>query len=143
MSPAFRILLAEDNPGDVFLVREALQRHCSEYALTVVSDGNTAWDLIEAVEKQAAQSFEIVMLDLNLPTRSGLELLRRIRRSPHAISRAVVVIVTSSHSASDRNAARRLGVDYYFCKPSNLNDFLKLGSVVQELWIARQQQLSR
>ena len=136
MGPALRILLAEDNPGDVFLVEEALNRQSIAHEITVVSDGERAWKSIEAADAAGGGAFDLFMLDLNLPVRPGLELLARIRRSRGRISKAPVVIVTSSNSTRDRNAAARGGADYYFCKPSKLEEFLKLGPILEQLWIA-------
>jgi DNA-binding response OmpR family regulator len=124
--------LAEDNPGDVFLFQEALNRSSIAHELTVATDGEGAWKWIEAAEKADA-GFDLFVLDLNLPVRPGLELLARIRSSRGKISRAPVVIMTSSNAVRDRSAAAHGGADYYFCKPSNLDEFLKLGSIVQQL----------
>jgi CheY-like chemotaxis protein len=135
--PTLRILLAEDNPGDVFLVKEALSRHSIDHTLTVASDGQRAWERIEAAEEERAKVFDLFLLDLNLPVRPGLELLARIRGSRTKISRAPIVIVTSSNSIHDRAAAERAGADRYFCKPSNLEEFMELGCIVRELWTAR------
>lgn len=134
--PSLRILLAEDNPGDVFLVKEALSRHSIDHILTVASDGQRAWERIEAAEGERAAGFDLFLLDLNLPVRTGLELLARIRASRTKLARAPVVIVTSSNSIHDRAAAERAGTDCYFCKPSNLEEFMELGSIVRELWTA-------
>ena len=134
MAPALRILLAEDNAGDVFLVREALNRHCADFELTVANDGKRAWELIEAAESNQRRAFTFFLLDLNLPARPGLELLMKIRRSV-VMSSAPVVIVTSSDAASDRMLVEKSGADYYFCKPSRLEKFLELGSIVQTLWV--------
>ena len=136
MAPNLRILLAEDNPGDVFLVREALKQHCTEFELTVATDGKSAWERIHAAESNPLEAYTLFMLDLNLPVRSGLELLMRIRRSPSAMSKSPVVIVTSSDAERDRTAANRAGANHYFCKPSDFGSFLELGSVVQRLWTA-------
>lgn len=137
MRRALRILLAEDNPGDVYLVKEAFKTHSLEHELIVAGDGGVAWQLIEEADQPRTQGFDIFMLDLNLPVRTGLELLARIRSSRRKMSRAVVVIVTSSNATGDRNAAISGGADFYFCKPSTLDGFLQLGSIVKELWGAR------
>ena len=136
MSSALRILLAEDNPGDVYLVEEALKRQSLAHELTVVNDGDRAWKSIEAAENSEARGFDLFMFDLNLPARPGLELLARIRRSRGKISKAPVVIVTSSNSMKDRTAAAWGGADYYFCKPLKLDEFLKLGPIIEKLWLA-------
>src|SRR5262245_12776231 len=134
MPPALRILLAEDNAGDVFLVREALARHCVNFELTVATDGKSAWQMIEAAETNQRRTFTFFLFDLNLPARTGLELLGRIRRSA-VMSLMPVVIVTSSDAMRDRISVEKSGADYYFCKPSRLEKFLELGSIVQKLWV--------
>ena len=137
MSRALRILLAEDNPGDVFLVKQALRRHSIEHELTVAKDGQSAWQLIEAADNARHDAFDLFMLDLNLPVRPGLELLGRIRGCQGNMSQALVLILTSSNWNHDRAAAVRDGADYYFLKPSNLEGFLEVGAVVRELTAAR------
>ena len=137
MDRALRMLLAEDNPGDVFLVKESLNRHSLKHNLTVASDGERALKLIEAAENSPSEAFDIFVLDLNLPLRPGLELLARIRKCDGPLNNALIVVVTSSYSIGDRNAASALGADYYFCKPANLDAFLQLGSIIQQLWSAK------
>ena len=138
MAQPLRILLAEDNPGDVFLVKRALSRHlATEYELVVANDGDSAWKLIESADKTSAASFDLFIVDLNLPVRPGLEVLARIRKCRGKMSRAIVLIVSSSSSRPDREAVTREGADYYFCKPSELESFLKLGVIVRDLWNRR------
>jgi two-component system, chemotaxis family, response regulator Rcp1 len=137
MSRACRILLAEDNPGDVYLVREALNRQSLFYELLVATDGERAWTMIEAADAGKIEGFDICMLDLNLPVRPGLEVLTRIRSCRGPMAQALVVIVTSSNLTQDRVATSRDGADYYFCKPSNLHSFLQLGEIVSGLWAGR------
>lgn len=127
-----RILLAEDNPSDVFLVKEALKQHAIPHELTVATDGDKAWKWIDKAEA-AGQTFDLFMLDLNLPARPGIELLTRIRNSSGKIAKAPVLIMTSSDAPPDRLAAARGGANYYFRKPSNLDEFLNLGVIVQQL----------
>ena len=133
--PGLRILLAEDNPGDVFLVKEALRRQGIEHTLTLATNGQAAWELIEAAEHRPAAGYDLFMIDLNLPSRPGVELVARIRSSPTSMGHAPVVIVTSSSAPRDRSAADRAGANYYFCKPSNFAQFLKLGSIVEQLTV--------
>src|SRR5215471_16173708 len=133
MRSVSRILLAEDNPGDVFLVEEALRRHSVPHILTIAADGEAAWDCIEAAESPGNPGFDLFLLDLNLPARPGFELLERIRSSRGRIAHVPVVIITSSSAQRDRAAAERRGADYYFCKPSHLEEFLELGSIVREI----------
>jgi DNA-binding response OmpR family regulator len=74
----------------------------------------------------------LLLLDLNVPRRTGDEVLRRIKRSPKCANIPVIVI-TSSDSREDRQKASELGADEYFRKPSNLTEFLELGKLVRRL----------
>jgi CheY-like chemotaxis protein len=126
------VLLAEDNPGDVLLVREALQRQPFEAELIVKHDGEQMLVFIESVDTGAVLCPDIVLLDLNLPKRNGEFLLERMHQSP-LCSQVPIVIVSSSASPKDRETAARLGASTYFQKPSDYDEFLRLGEVVRQL----------
>jgi CheY-like chemotaxis protein len=134
MGPTLRILLAEDNPGDVFLIKEALKRHCRDFELTVAADGKAALELIQAAETSHGKTYNFFLLDLNLPARHGIELLAQIRRSSSTRCRFPVVIVTSSNAARDYKSSHDAGADYFFCKPSDYEEYLQLGMIVERLW---------
>jgi CheY-like chemotaxis protein len=124
------IFLAEDNPADVFLVRTALGQEGLDYELQVLSDGEQVIRFFEDVEREAAPCPDLLILDLNLPKRSGLEILEGIRKS--SISRDLrVVIMTSSDSGEDRQRVGRIGISHYFLKRADLDEFMKLGPVVR------------
>ena len=124
------ILLVEDNPADVGLLREALQEHGVEAQLTVVTDGEQAIQLIQDIESQRAACPDLFIVDLNLPKRPGREVLERMGLSK--CRHAPVVVLSSSDSPRDKEIAARLGVRY-ICKPSRLEEFLSLGAVFKEI----------
>jgi two-component system, chemotaxis family, response regulator Rcp1 len=127
------ITLVEDNPSDVRLVEEALRHHGIEFQLLLLRDGEEALAyahrLFHGLEREWP---DILMLDLNLPKVSGLEVLRFLRDGVSS-KRTRIVVVTSSDSWRDRRQAAALEADYYFKKPPGFNDFLDLGRVVKEL----------
>jgi len=126
-----QILLVEDAEPDVFLVREALRQAGLAFDLKVLDDGEKAVEFIDQLDGDAdAQCPELVLLDLNLPKRSGDQILEHMRHSERC-SRVPVVIVTSSDSPKDRAQTSRLGATQYFRKPSRLDEFMKLGSLVR------------
>jgi len=132
MSSPITILLAEDNPGDVFLVRRALEKHGLQVDLIVVEDGQAAIRYIERVDgDDSVGSPELAMLDLNLPRATGSRILSRIRQSRRC-SDIPIIIVTSSDSPLDRDAAAQLGATEYFQKPGDLAGFMQLGQVVRD-----------
>jgi len=126
------ILLGEDNPADVYLIRQALQDSGVDCILQVATHGGEMITAIEAAEMTP----DLVVLDLNLPRHDGLEILQLIR-SKNRFQAVPVVILTSSDSPKDRAAASELGADYYIRKPSNLDDFIAIGATLESLLNAR------
>jgi len=132
MNSPITILLAEDNPGDVFLVRRALEKHGLQAELVVVEDGQAAIRYVERVDTDDAMfSPSLALLDLNLPRATGSRILKRIRQSRRC-NGIPIIIVTSSDSPLDRDAAAQLGATGYFQKPGDLAGFMRLGQVVRE-----------
>jgi two-component system, chemotaxis family, response regulator Rcp1 len=125
-------LVVEDNRADVFLIKEAIRHHQLAIDLLVVSDGDRAYEFITEVENYHVRCPDVVLLDLNLPTRSGREVLQRLRQSPRCAD-TPVLIVTSSDLPKEREELCALGANSYFCKPSGYEEFLKVGMLVQEL----------
>jgi len=127
------VLLVEDNPGDVFLVEEAVRAHELPVVLHVAEDGERAMEFIDRAEHGAdAPALKAVLLDLNLPKKPGTEVLQRIRKSP-TYRHIPVIIVTSSGSESDRRQAETLGASRYFQKPMEFEEFLKLGEILKQV----------
>lgn len=125
------MLIAEDNPGDVFLLQQVLDGLVPHPEVVVVNDGGKALEWINRIERDPATPIpDVILLDLNLPKYDGAEVLERIRAS-RRLRTARVVIVTSSNSPRDRERVAELGATAYFRKPSDWDEFMKLGQVVQ------------
>lgn len=133
MTEKFHIWLVEDSEADELLMRQALKLNGIDCDFQVSEDGEKAIDYIEAIDKSGVGPHpDIVLLDLNLPRKSGARVLERIRQSPKC-GRVPVVIVTSSDSRGDKGQAARLGATRYFQKPLDLGEFMKLGPLVREV----------
>jgi len=128
-----RILLAEDNDGDVFLVRRALEKRGLPYELVLAHNGEEAlvWLDDHAGEKSVNGRPDLIPLDLNLPRVDGGQLLSHIRNSD-SFSGTPVIVLTSSDSPKDRQMALDLGANLYFRKPTELASFMDLGRVSEE-----------
>ena len=128
-----RILLAEDNDGDVFLVRRALGKRGLSHELVVAHNGEEALTWLDAHggEEQKHTAPELILLDLNLPRIDGAQLLSHIRKSD-SFRRTPVIVLTSSDSPKDRQMALELGANLYFRKPTDLASFMDLGRIVEE-----------
>jgi CheY-like chemotaxis protein len=122
----FRILLVEDNPGDVLLFREALRDRDLAFELVVAEDGEKAMNFL------AGGLADLIVLDVNLPKHSGQEVLRRIRTNP-ALAGVPVIVLTSSASPIDRAKALGAGADLYLQKSSDLDEILEIGKTVEDL----------
>jgi len=129
MSKPLLVFLAEDNRGDAFLVREALNEYGLSHQLIIAEDGDQAARFMEEFGKTTPRP-DIVLLDLNLPKRDGTEVLRlfRERKDCHGIP---VIVITSSDSPRDRTRAAELKANYYFRKPSEFEEFMRLGALVK------------
>lgn len=128
-----RVLLVEDNRPDAALVREALKRHGIEAAIQAIEDAETAAAHLSHIGSGLNLPCPaIVIMDLNLPRGDGLELLRHIRQHPEC-GNVPVIVMTSSDSPKDREAAIGLGNTRYFRKPSDLEGFLRIGALVREV----------
>ena len=130
---ALRILLAEDNRGDVLLVRESLREHQIEHELHVVQDGQEALDYVRRMgEPDQPPCPDVLLLDLNLPKGDGSDVLSELRRHPR-YGATPVIVVTSSDSAQDRQRMTELGISYYFRKPTEYDEYIKLGGIVRQV----------
>lgn len=135
------VLLAEDNPSDVYLIREALREHAVDCFLIVASDGREAMDIIAGDgESSTAENLNLIVLDLNLPMHDGIEILQKLRESDR-FNHVPVVVLTSSDFPRDRILATQLGATHYLRKPSNLDEFLSLGAVFKHLLEAKETSL--
>ncbi len=95
-------------------------------------DGDEAADAIDQIDAEAMPVPELIILDLNLPKRSGHEVLGHIRDSVQCANQPVIIL-TSSDAPKDREEAARLGATLYIQKPSNLEDFMKIGAEFKRL----------
>jgi CheY-like chemotaxis protein len=128
-----RILLAEDNDGDVFLVRRALEKRGLAHELLLAHNGEEALKWLDghSGEQDAGTPPDLILLDLNLPRVDGGQLLSYIRKCDW-FSRTPVIILTSSDSPKDRQMALDLGANLYFRKPTDLASFMDLGRIIEE-----------
>ncbi len=127
------IVLAEDNPADVVLVRHALREHAVHCDLSVISDGEGAVAFINGLDMDSKLPCpDLFLLDLYLPKRDGNEILKHLRASSRC-SRTPVVVLTSSDASWDRKGAEKNDALHYFQKPSSLDKFMQLGRIVKDV----------
>lgn len=130
-----RILLVEDNPGDVRLIREALTAGRISHQLSVVSDAEEALDFLQRRGKHAAKSLpDLVLLDLNLPRLNGLGLLRAIK-DDEVLRQIPAVVFTTSSDRRDIAASYGLGANAFVTKPIDLDQFIAAIQSIEEFWL--------
>ena len=128
-----KILLIEDNPGDVLLVQRALEEHHIPNQLKVIADGEQALRFVNDMGKHGEPPCpDVLVLDLNLPKADGLQVLRRFRSNDDCQTTPVIV-VSSSDAPNDRESCAALGIDHYFRKPVDLNSYLLLGAIIKSV----------
>ena len=128
------ILLVEDNAGDVRLTREALREADVSARLVAVPDGEEALAYLrnEGIHADAARP-DLILLDLNLPRKNGLEVLEEIKGDPE-LRRTPVIMLTTSSSARDVEACYDRGVNCFVVKPLDLDDFTRLVAAINRFW---------
>lgn len=129
----WRIFLAEDNQGDVWLIQEALRRQSLSFELNHYT---TVEDAIHAARASGTENFpipDVILLDYNLPRGHGGDILAAAAENPRLAS-VPKVILTSFLRPGEIQEARRLGAHSVITKPSTLNEFLsEVGSKVTQL----------
>lgn len=132
------ILLVEDNPDDVTLTELALERARIPNKLVVVWDGEEALDFLfsqgKYVNRDHGQNPAAILLDLQLPYISGLEVLKQIRTDERT-KLIPVVILSSSISEKDIQDSYALGATKYFRKPMDFDQFTELICQVKSAWL--------
>jgi two-component system, chemotaxis family, response regulator Rcp1 len=127
------ILLVEDSPSDVRLVREALKENPMSVDMTVCSDGVEAMNFLAKAERGTIKLPDLVLLDLNLPRKNGREVLAEIKNSP-TLHRIPVIVLTSSRSDDDIQQAYDLNANCYITKPLDLADYMKVVRAIEHFW---------
>jgi len=129
------ILLVEDNPGDVRLTREALRDAKVRNHVTVAADGVEAMAMLRREGRHlAAPRPDLILLDLNLPKRSGREVLQEIKQDPE-LKHIPVVVLTTSQAEPDILESYRLSANAYITKPVELEQFLKVVGSIEQFWL--------
>ena len=134
MSTLGRILIVEDDPNDVELTLTALDEYKLANEVVVTRDGEEALDYLYCRGNFKTRSNDnpaVLLLDLKLPKRDGLEVLQQIK-SDETLKMIPVVVLTSSHEEKDVVASYKLGVNAYVVKPVDFHEFV---NAVKELGV--------
>lgn len=132
------ILIVEDDPNDVILIQRAFGKARILNPLQTVPNGDDAVAYLAGdgpfADRQRYPIPVLVLLDLKLPRRSGLEVLEWIRER-EGLKRLPVVVLTSSKEVADVNRAYDLGANSYLVKPVSFNSLLELVKSLEVYWL--------
>lgn len=129
------ILLAEDNPADARLTIEGFKSAVSLHNITVLEDGEQVMDyLVQERQNPHPVYPDILILDLNMPKKTGHEVLAELK-ADDALSVIPVIILTASEAQRDIIEAYKLHANAYLTKPIDFDDFTKLVKSIDEFWL--------
>jgi len=129
-----RVLQVEDNEADARLTREALREAGEELRLSVVSDGEQALAYLRnETGFEDVPRPHLVLLDLNLPRKDGIEVLQEMRADPE-LAPIPVIVLTSSSEARDVEASYAAGANAFVVKSLELDEFISRIGVIREFW---------
>lgn len=135
----FSILQVEDNEDDVLLLRRAFKHASINNPIQVVSDGEQAIDYLAGTGPFANRKKYplpgLVLLDLKLPGKSGLEVLEWIREQP-ALKTVPVVVFSSWANKSDVEHATHVGSDSYVLKPMDVDQYNEFAKRLKSSWLS-------
>jgi two-component system, chemotaxis family, response regulator Rcp1 len=125
-----RLLIVEDNPADVLFLKRVLRENGLTADIAVAPDGDKAIEYLENCADE--QRPDLVIIDINLPRRDGIDVLRKCRLTPSLLETRTLVL-TSSDESSDHNRAEMIGVNAYLRKPRNVGDFVEIVATIRKL----------
>ncbi|MFD0941071.1 response regulator [Pedobacter boryungensis] len=123
------ILLIEDNEGDILLTIEALEDHNVSHNIKTIKDGAAAIAYFEQADDKI-EIPDLILLDINLPKRTGHEVLRFIKQ--HKVyCKIPVIMLTTSSSERDMQLAQQNGADAFMSKPLDIDIFMKTTNQIE------------
>lgn len=125
------ILLVEDNPGDIRLIVETLKEGRLVHKISVARDGEEA---LRMLAEGSGVNPEIILLDLKIPKKNGLEVLAELRKKPH-LKDTPVIVLTSSESEKDIAEAYEKLANCYVTKPIDLDKFIVTINSIENYWV--------
>jgi len=129
------ILLVDDNPGDIRLLQEAFREGKVPSNRSVATDGEEAMAFLRRSGPFASATRpDLILLDLNLPRKSGTTVLAEIRSDPE-LSQIPVIVLSSSAAEQDIARAYELHANCYITKPLDLEQFFRVVGLIEDFWL--------
>lgn len=130
------ILLVEDNEGDIMLITEALEESKITNKISVMKDGREAMDFLNRYGKYENMELpDLILLDINLPKKNGLEVLQFLKGSA-SIKHIPVIMLTTSSSGKDINHSQKFFAGSYIIKPFEADGFTNVVAKIKDFWMS-------
>lgn len=130
-----KIILIEDNMGDILLIQEAIDQSNYECDVTSLTDGEQGIQYLDKLQKTPTMKQPaLILLDINLPKISGKEILHFVKSSPDLKSIPVAIFSSSAYE-KDIKEAQELEADYYFQKPADLTQYFQVIESILQTWM--------
>ncbi len=133
---SIHVLLVEDNEGDIVLTLEALEERKVVNNISVVKDGKEALDFLFETEKFRGRKLpDLILLDVNLPKKSGHEVLQTIKDDDN-LKHIPVIMLTTSSSERDIKLSYQHHANCYITKPVEVDQFLEAITSIEDFWLS-------
>lgn len=130
-----QILLVEDNEGDIFLTREAMEESKIINTVSVLKNGSEVMDFLQKKHRfSEAPTPDLILLDMNLPKKNGLEVLMEIKGSEE-FQMIPVIMLTTSSSEEDISESYKRHVNCFITKPVDAESFIKTVIATEHFWM--------
>lgn len=129
------ILIIEDNPAEVRLLREALKESSFDPTLYILGDGAAAIRFLDEIKQENSHGLpHLILLDLNLPLKNGFEILHHIK-GDDVLKRIPVIVLSSSQNPDDIAKAYDLHANCYLNKPVDFEPFFEIVKALEYFWL--------
>ncbi len=136
MNNEIKILLVEDNEGDIVLTIQALKKARVSNGISVARDGDEALKFLRKEGTfQNAETPDLILLDINLPKIDGMEVLTEIKND-ESLRSIPVVMLTTSDSENDIVRSYYNHANCYITKPVDFNNFMEVVQMIKDFWIS-------
>ncbi|HEY6160501.1 MAG TPA: response regulator [Bacteroidia bacterium] len=130
------ILVADDDPDDQYMIREALSSSGSDRDICMVSDGEELLEFLTGTGKYKGKDLPVplvILLDLNMPKKDGRECLREIKSTP-GLKRIPIVVFSTSNNREDVTYSYEAGAASYITKPYSYNELVATMEIFKQYW---------
>jgi two-component system, response regulator len=132
-SNRIQILVAEDDPDDKLLLKEAFTEVGAHNHLVFVDNGQELMDYLYVKDEHQKKLPALILLDLNMPKKNGMEALKEIKAHPE-LCKIPVIVLTTSKMPEDVNATYGHGVNCFINKPASYNGMVEIARIICDFW---------